>query len=118
VARINRRVLVLLSGTGLLLIFGATLLALDPPRLFDRGETGRELIQAGNAPRPDGLEALPRDYGDLPKPKVALGPPLPGDIGPAVVGAGPVRRTTPPAPSVSARRVLPSRGASPAFSSS
>ena len=87
VARINRRVLILLSGTGLLLILGATLLALDPPRLFDRGDTGRELIQTGNAPKPDGLEALPRDYGDLPKPKVPLGPPLAGDIGAAVVGA-------------------------------
>ncbi|MBK1669807.1 hypothetical protein CKO28_17360 [Rhodovibrio sodomensis] len=87
VARINRRVLILLSGTGLLLIFGATLLALDPPRLFDRGDTRRELIQTGNAPKPDGLEALPRDYGDLPKAPVELGPPLAGDIGPAVVGA-------------------------------
>ena len=43
VTRINRRVLILLSGTGLLLIFGATIFALDPPRLFDRGGTGREL---------------------------------------------------------------------------
>ena len=87
VARINRRVLILLSGTGLLLIFGATIFALDPPRLFDRDDTGRELIRTENAPRPEGLDALPRDYGDLPRPPVQLGPPLPGDIGPAVVGA-------------------------------
>ncbi|MCG8354236.1 MAG: TrbI/VirB10 family protein [Kiloniellales bacterium] len=87
VTRINRRVLMLLSGTGLLLIFGATIFALDPPRLFDRGDAGRELIRTENAPRPEGLDALPRDYGDLPRPPVQLGPPLPGDIGPAVVGA-------------------------------
>ena len=86
VTRINRRVLMLLSGTGLLLIFGATIFALDPPRLFNRDDTGRELIHTENAPRPEGLDALPRDYGDLPPP-VQLGPPLPGDIGPAVVGA-------------------------------
>ena len=36
VTRINRRVLIALSGTGLLLILGATIFALDPPRLFDR----------------------------------------------------------------------------------
>ena len=32
VTRINRRVLVLLSGTGLMLIFGAVVVALDPPQ--------------------------------------------------------------------------------------
>lgn len=84
VTRINRRVLYLLSGTGLLLIFGATIFALDPPRLFDRQETGRELIRTGNNPTPDGLEALPKRYSDLP-PRIELGPPLPGDLGSAVV---------------------------------
>lgn len=84
VRRINRHVLYLLSGTGLLLIFGATIFALDPPRLFDRTETGRELIRTGNNPTPDGLEALPRRYSDL-RPEIELGPPLPGDIGSAVV---------------------------------
>ena len=84
VRRINRRMLYLLSGTGLLLIFGATIFALDPPRLFDRAETGRELIRTGNNPTPDGLEALPRRYSDL-RPEIELGPPLPGDIGSTVV---------------------------------
>ena len=87
VTRINRRVLFLLSGTGLLLILGATIFALDPPRLFDQDETGRELIRTENNPTPEGLETLPRDYGDLPRPPVQLGPPLAGDIGPAVVNA-------------------------------
>ena len=83
VSRINRKVLYLLTGTGLVLIFGATILALDPPSLFDRGETGRELYQTRNNPKPDGLENLPNRYSDIETPK--LGPPLPGDVGPAVV---------------------------------
>ena len=87
VTRINRRVLIALSGTGLLLILGATIFALDPPRLFDRDDSGRELYRTENNPTPDGLEALPRRYSDIPRPPVELGPPLPGDIGPAVVGA-------------------------------
>ena len=87
VTRINRRVLFLLSGTGLLLIFGATIFALDPPRLFDRDETGRELIRTENNPTPEGLETLPRRYSEIPRPPVELGPPLAGDIGPAVVNA-------------------------------
>lgn len=87
VTRINRRVLIALSGTGLLFILGAPIFALDPPRLFDRGDTGRELYRTDNNPTPDGLEALPRRYSDIPRPPVELGPPLPGDIGPAVVGA-------------------------------
>ena len=87
VTRINRRVLILLSGTALLLIFGATIFALDPPRLFDRSDTGRELYRTDNNPTPDGLEGLPRSYSDLPKTPVELGPPLPGDLGGAVLGA-------------------------------
>lgn len=87
VTRINRRVLFLLSGTGLLLIFGATIFALDPPRLFDQDETGGELIRTENNPTPEGLETLPRRYSEIPRPPVELGPPLAGDIGPAVVNA-------------------------------
>ena len=83
VSRINRKVLYLLTGTGLVLIFGATIFALDPPSLFDRNDVGRELYQTGNNPKPDGLETLPSRYSDIQTPK--LGPPLPGDIGPAVV---------------------------------
>jgi type IV secretion system protein VirB10 len=74
-----------LSGTGLLLIFGALIVALDPPRLFGGGETGRELYQTDRNPTADGLDGLPRRYSDLPKPPIELGPPLPGDLGSAVV---------------------------------
>ncbi len=85
VSRINRNTLYLLTGTGLLLIFGATIFALDPPNLLDRDDTGRELYQIRNNPKADGLDHLPRRYSDIQKPKIELGPPLAGDIGPAVV---------------------------------
>lgn len=85
VTRINRRVLYLLSGTGLILIFGATIFALNPPSLFDRGSGGTELYNIDNKPGPEGLDSLPRRYSDLSKPPVELGPPLPGDLGSAVV---------------------------------
>lgn len=87
VTRINRRVLFLLSGTGLLLILGATIFALDPPRLFDRDDIGHELIRTENNPTPEGLETLPRRYSEIPRLPIELGPPLAGDIGPAVVNA-------------------------------
>ncbi len=86
VTRINRRVLMLLAGTGLVLICVATIFALDPPRLFDRDETGRELYATQNRPTPDGLDILPRGYSDMKEPAIELGPPLAGDVGPAVIG--------------------------------
>ena len=89
VTRINRRLLMLLAATGLLLILAATILALDPPRLFERDRGPRELYRTGNMPKPSGLDSLPRRYSDLPsapvEPAIALGPALMGDIGPAVV---------------------------------
>ncbi len=91
VTRINRRVLIALSGAGFLLIFGATIFALDPPRLFSRDEARRELYRTGNNPTPDGLEGLPRRYSDMAPPpedpQIELGPPLPGDLGGPILEA-------------------------------
>lgn len=86
VTRINKKVLVVLAGLGLLLVFGATIVALDPPSL--RGEReGKELYNVTNKPTAEGLSKLPASYGDLPsKPVPPLGPPLPGDVGRPVVG--------------------------------
>ncbi|MBL4599812.1 MAG: conjugal transfer protein TrbI, partial [Rhizobiaceae bacterium] len=84
VTRINRRVLYLLSGTGLILIFGATIFALNPPSIFDNNSGGNELYNIDNRPSPDGLEGLPRKYSDLSKPP-ELGSPLPGDLGSAIL---------------------------------
>ncbi|MBL4600949.1 MAG: TrbI/VirB10 family protein [Rhizobiaceae bacterium] len=84
VTRINRKVLYLLSGTGLMLIFGATIFALNPPSIFDKNTGGNELYNIDNKPSPDGLEGLPRKYSDLSKPP-ELGSPLPGDLGSAII---------------------------------
>ncbi|HIC82162.1 MAG TPA: TrbI/VirB10 family protein [Kiloniellaceae bacterium] len=85
VTRINRRVLMVLVGAGSLLILGATIFALDPPSLFDRKETGSELYNVSNKPTPEGLQRLPSRYSELPQSPVELGPPLPGDLGGAVL---------------------------------
>ena len=85
VTRINRRVLMLAAGVALVLIFGATLFALSP-RTSGPDDAARELYRTGNNPTPDGLEALPRTYGEAKEETPALGPPLAGEIGPAVVG--------------------------------
>ena len=91
VKRISRRALAVVSGAGLLLIFGATIFALDPPRVTNDRKPGPELHRPENAgPKPEGLEALPRSYTGvmLPAPEPApinLGPPLPGDLGGAVL---------------------------------
>lgn len=82
VTRLNRRVLaglVALAGLGL---FAAALIALDPPTFRDI-ETGRELFNTERVQTAEGLEGLPRDYGELEPP--LLGPPLPGDLGPGMV---------------------------------
>ena len=84
VTRINRKILYLLSGTGLILIFGATIFALNPPSIFDKNSGSSELYNIDNKPSPDGLEGLPRKYSDLSKPP-ELGPPLPGDLGSAIL---------------------------------
>ena len=84
VTRINRKVLVGLIGIGGLALFAAALFALDPPRLGEGG-AGRELYHTDRVPTAEGLQALPRDYGELEPPQ--LGPPLPGDLGPGMVEA-------------------------------
>lgn len=83
VTRISRRVVVILAAMACLVIVGATWFALKPPRL-GKDQPGQELINTDRKQTPDGLAGLPRTYGDLPPPR--LGAPLPGDLGPAVVG--------------------------------
>lgn len=87
VTGINQRMLDLAFGAGNLLLFGVALVALDPPTFLGAAER-RELYCTENAPTPEGLEALPRRYTDLPPPDpLHLGPPLPGDHGQAIVEA-------------------------------
>ena len=79
VRRINRKVL--MGGTAFLslVLLGAVLVALDPPR-FRGGDAPQELYNTDRKPTAEGLAKLPSSYGDIPK----LGPPLPGDIGDAM----------------------------------
>jgi type IV secretion system protein TrbI len=79
VRRINRKVL--MGGTALLslVLFGAVMVALDPPD-FQGGQQVQELYNTDRKPVADGLAGLPSTYDAIPK----LGPPLPGDIGDAL----------------------------------
>lgn len=79
VRRINRKVL--MAGTAILslVLFGAVLIALDPPD-FRGGKEPQELYNTDRKPTAEGLAGLPSSYDAIPK----LGPPLPGDIGDAM----------------------------------
>ncbi|QLA82552.1 TrbI/VirB10 family protein [Acidovorax sp. JMULE5] len=84
VTRLNRRTLVVLVGGLSAAVLGATLWSLSPSRR-DRG-ANTELFNVDRIARTEDLERLPKDYSGLVKaaPPV-LGPPLPGDLGPAIV---------------------------------
>jgi type IV secretion system protein TrbI len=79
VRRINRKVL--MGGTAVLslVLFGAVMVALDPPD-FRGGQQVQELYNTDRKPVADGLAGLPSTYDAIPK----LGPPLPGDLGDAM----------------------------------
>ncbi|MDA5193716.1 TraB/TrbI/VirB10 family type IV secretion system protein [Govanella unica] len=83
ITRINRKVLLVLCALGLLILFGAAILALQPPKLMERPATSPELHNLSSKAKPEGLEVLPRRYSD--KPRIQLGAPLPGDLGSPVL---------------------------------
>ena len=71
------------AGGAAILVFGAMTIALRPPQAI--GETkGKELYNTETKPTAEGLDALPKTYADV-TPK--LGPPLPGDLGAAILNA-------------------------------
>ena len=81
VTRLNKRVLIGLSGVGFMLIFAATFYALQPP---NRGSgNNKELYNVNQKEKPEELTGLPKSYKDY-KPPV-LGAPLPGELGQAVL---------------------------------
>lgn len=89
VTRLNRRTLAILTGVLAVAVLGATLWSLQPPQRRSTEQT--ELYNVKRVSRSEELEQLPTDYSKLP-PDVplevpALGPPLPGDLGPAIVNA-------------------------------
>lgn len=86
VTRFNKKVLLAGIALGAVALLGMALLALDPPA-YRTGEGGEELIEPASKASPEGLAELPRDYAQAARrPAPELGPPLAGDIGPAVVG--------------------------------
>ena len=72
VTRINRKVLMVGAGLGVLVLFAAASIALKPPTAA--GPPGQELYNTTNTRKPEGLSTLPASYDAMPK----LGPPLSG----------------------------------------
>ncbi|WP_447935688.1 TrbI/VirB10 family protein [Stenotrophomonas lactitubi] len=89
VTRLNRRVLAILAGGLSAAVLGALMWSLQPQRRGANEQT--ELYNVDRVSKSEGLDALPADYSKLPPtlpPEVPeLGPPLPGDLGPAIVNA-------------------------------
>lgn len=83
VVRFKRNLLVGLAAIACAAIFAVTWMALKSPGHNQR--VGPELNAIGSKATPDAIAALPGNYGQMAKPAQALGPPLPGDLGPPVV---------------------------------
>ena len=86
VTRINRKVLMACACLGVLGLFVAASIALDPPKAVDPADR-QELYNTATKRAPDGLADLPNSYlgwqpaGDTPR----LGAPMAGDLGGTVV---------------------------------
>ena len=86
VTRINRKVLMVGAGLGVLGLFAAASVALDPPKAVDPADR-QELYNTTTKRAPDGLAGLPSSYEtwkpapDTPR----LGAPLAGDLGGTMV---------------------------------
>ncbi|WP_175822211.1 TrbI/VirB10 family protein [Burkholderia sp. BCC0419] len=84
VTRLNRRTLALLTGGLGVAVLGATMWSLQPTHRRGGNEPA-ELYNVDRVSRSEGLDQLPADYSKLPPKVPELGPPLPGDLGPAIV---------------------------------
>lgn len=88
VTRLNRRTLALLIGGLGVAVLGATLWSLQPKHQRSSNDA-TELYNVDRVSKSEELNQLPADYSKL-RPKVPeLGPPLPGDLGPAIVKSQP-----------------------------
>ena len=83
VTRLNRRTLAMLTGGLSVAVLGATIWSLQPHRRGAGEQT--ELYNVDRVSKSEGLDGLPSDYSKLPAKVPELGPPLPGDLGPAIV---------------------------------
>lgn len=82
VTRLNRRTLAMLTGGLSVAVLGTMIWSLQPHRRGAGEQT--ELFNVDRVSKSEGLGQLPSDYSKLQKVPV-LGPPLPGDLGPAIV---------------------------------
>ncbi|WP_315783455.1 TrbI/VirB10 family protein [Bradyrhizobium sp. SZCCHNPS1003] len=85
VTRLSRNVLAGGSAVALLLMGGAVVWTLQTNRPSKSGPA--ELYSTDHHDIADGVSALPRDYASLPRNVPVIGPPLPGDLGKAIVAA-------------------------------
>ena len=85
VLRFKRNLLIGIAAVGCLAICGVTWMALRGSAFHRVNSNAGNLYNNGNNPTPDALAGLPSNYGQIPKPKPQLGPPLPGDLGPPIV---------------------------------
>ena len=85
VTRLNRRTLAILTGGLSVAVLGATIWSLQPQRRGTNEQT--ELYNVDRVSKSEGLDGLPADYSKLPPKVPELGPPLPGDLGPAIVNS-------------------------------
>jgi Type IV secretory pathway, VirB10 components len=83
VTRLNRCTLAILAGTLSVAVLSALMWSLQPQRRGANEQT--ELYNVDRVSKSEGLDALPADYSKLPPKVPELGPPLPGDLGPAIV---------------------------------
>ncbi|MBP6892949.1 MAG: TrbI/VirB10 family protein [Pseudacidovorax sp.] len=92
VVRLDRRMMILLVGSLSAGVLGAMLWSLEPLPRKPGGEP-TELYNVDRVSRSEGLGKLPSDYSQVPTAVPTgpafpqLGPPLPGDLGPAVLKA-------------------------------
>ena len=85
VTRLNRRTLAVLVGGLSVAVLGVTIWS-SPPHRRGAGEQ-TELYNVDRVSKSEGLDGLPSDYSKLPSKVPELGPPLPGDLGPAIVNS-------------------------------
>lgn len=98
VTRLNRRMLAVLAGALGALVLGGTLWSLQSHKRERNAAT--ELYNVDRVSRAERLDQLPKDYSKVPpaaKPVPALGEPLPGDLGPAIVAQRNAGAYPPPA---------------------
>ncbi|MEB5487532.1 TrbI/VirB10 family protein [Burkholderia pseudomallei] len=84
VTRLNRRTLAMLVGGLGVAVLGATMWSLQPKHPRSSNDA-TELYNVDRVSKPEELDRLPADYSKLPPRVPELGPPLPGDLGPAIV---------------------------------